>query len=211
MSRPLGNKKLDLGKGGRSAGGSKPPVNGKKDEMKSFMDAEWNKLQSFKKTNNNISANNDPVSINTNLNNNASTNKNPSNFTFDANKSVTNMKESLKKIKDLNTQAKVETSKNDDVFRTSQTKFIIPELRNLNNNILNKTPDETFNTSHTDFNKSSQLNSSISKPKTPFTIKKFETNGENPMTKEIINDITKGETVSLLIYYFSLKLEKEEF
>jgi hypothetical protein len=97
------------------------------------------------------------------------------------------IKEDMKKIKGLNNQSKLnEIPKTEEIFRVSQTKFKIPEMKNLNNNNnnINKSPDENLINSNSN-------TTNNARPKTPFSIKKFENKNDNSISKEIIDNLNR--------------------
>jgi hypothetical protein len=153
----------------------------KKDDIKNFIDSEISKfkIQPAEKT---------------------STNSNKTAPTDDSMKSI---KENMKKIKDLNFQAKVsEQTKTEEMFRSSVTKFQGFKMPENKSNF--KHPEENFNSSTNEFLRSS----SISKNKNPFTMKKFEDVTDNLLQKEIIEDLNRGDNVSKN-FYINFNLEKK--
>ena len=169
MSKLPLTKKLDPLKSGAAK-----PVKTKKDDIKSFIDSEITKFK--------VKPTGEKLSVTGNIS--KIVNDDPS-------KSMNILKENMKKIKDLSQQAKItESTKNDDMFKSSVTKF--PGFKMPENKSAMKNPEETFNSSSNDFLRSS----SVSKNKNPFTMKKFEDVTDNLLKTEIINDLNKGDNVS---------------
>lgn len=181
MSKALGNKKLTALKGSSNTNNQAKPVKTNKDDIKNYIDSEFSKFQAMKSNN---------------------TNERHEENNLSASAQINSMKENMKKIKDLNSQTKInDLGKSEEIFRVSQTKFKIPEMKNLNSGVIarDKTPEESFNNTGTNYN--SRLNNT--RPKTPFTIKKFENSSEIVKTKEIIEDLKKTE-VKFLEFFITL-------
>jgi hypothetical protein len=168
MSKLPSTKKLDPLKSNLNKIPVKPA---KKDDIKSFIDSEISKFKI------------QPVEK-------ISTSNNTTVLSDDPMKSL---KENMKKIKDLSSQAKVsEQTKTEEMFRSSVTKF--QGFKMPENKTTLKTPEENFNSSTNEFLRSS----SISKNKNPFTMKKFEDVTDNLLQKEIIEDLNRGDNVSYI-------------
>jgi hypothetical protein len=96
------------------------------------------------------------------------------------------MKENMKKIKELNMQTKTEI-KSDEAFKVSQSKFKGFKLSESNKDKINLNTTGINSLKENDIS----MNTTASKSKNPFVIKKFEdiTNSDNLITKEIIDDL----------------------